>query len=267
MFVAFPPPSQINAFARDLEKSDPSRRISCLPAVATSIPLLNVCNIKKTWGISNHFNELDSWRKACKTVWTPLMFAISRCITLPCYCTVKLLMLYQSPLLSYSHNCFCIHSIKPEFMNLLFQVLLSSSILVQFIALLPQFLVSLKKHDNFFPGFCCFYIFRNNILSRFLDSWLRTILSILDHKLCAFRTYDYVHKEEVSFLNTCLNHNEMHWFQKKNWKLMRPRNYFNFPLVTGFWKFYMTIKLSGVSKLTPVHVWLVHIYWLNCNLF
>ena len=91
MFVAFPLPSQINAFVRDLEKNDPSRRISCLPAVATSIPLLNVCNIKKTWwGFSNHFNELYSWRKACKTVWTPLLFAVSRCITLPCYCTVKL---------------------------------------------------------------------------------------------------------------------------------------------------------------------------------
>lgn len=33
-----------------------------------------------------------------------------------------------------------------------------------------------KKAWKFFPGFCCFYIFRNNILSSSLDSWLRTIL-------------------------------------------------------------------------------------------
>ena len=97
MSLAFPLSSQINAFVRDLE-NNPKGRSSCLPAVATSIPLLNVCNIKKTlWGFSNHVNELDSERNACKTVWTPLVFAVSRCITLPCECTVKLLCYTDLP--------------------------------------------------------------------------------------------------------------------------------------------------------------------------
>lgn len=49
MFVAFSLPSNLRlCFRGDLEK-DPPRRISCLPAVAVSIPLSNVCNIKKSF--------------------------------------------------------------------------------------------------------------------------------------------------------------------------------------------------------------------------